>query len=104
MKTRALYKGLWDDLSADKAMVLLAGPRQSGKTTFARSLAAKDFSDVIYFNWDRPEDKRRLIADPDLLNIPAVQLVKKEGIKKVFRNGRNQALVVTAHRWLSTLP
>jgi uncharacterized protein len=65
MKTRDLYKGLWDDLSADKAMILLAGPRQSGKTTFARSLAAKDFSDVIYFNWDRPEDKRRLIADPD---------------------------------------
>jgi uncharacterized protein len=65
MKTRALYKGLWDDLSADKAMVLLAGPRQSGKTTFARNLAAKGFADVIYFNWDHPEDKRRLIADPD---------------------------------------
>jgi uncharacterized protein len=47
---------------------------------------------------------RNLLAFQDLLNIPAVQLVKNEGVKKVFRNGRNQALVVTAHRWLSTLP
>ena len=47
---------------------------------------------------------RNLLTFQDLLNIPAVQLVKKENVKKVFHSGRNQALVVTAHRWLSTLP
>ena len=64
MNKRTLYKELWDQLSADKAMVMLAGPRQAGKTTFARSIVAKDFSDAIYFNWDVAKDKRRLIADP----------------------------------------
>ncbi|MBI3288037.1 MAG: ATP-binding protein [Elusimicrobia bacterium] len=43
---------------------MLAGPRQCGKTTFAREIAAKDFADVIYFNWDIAKDKARLIADP----------------------------------------
>ena len=64
MNKRTLYKELWDQLSADKSLVILAGPRQSGKTTFARDIAAKDFSDTIYFNWDIANDKRRLIADP----------------------------------------
>ena len=45
-----------------------------------------------------------LRAYQKLLNIPAVQLVKKEGVKKIYRNGKNSLLVVTAHRWLSTLP
>ncbi|MDQ7826853.1 MAG: ATP-binding protein [Candidatus Eremiobacteraeota bacterium] len=43
---------------------MLAGPRQSGKTTFAREIVAKDFADTVYFNWDLAKDKRRLIADP----------------------------------------
>ena len=45
-------------------MIMLAGPRQAGKTTFARDIVAKDFTDVIYFNWDLAKDKSRLIADP----------------------------------------
>lgn len=64
MDKRALYKGVWDQLSADKPLVILAGPRQAGKTTFAREIAAKDFSDTVYLNWDLPKDKRRLIEDP----------------------------------------
>lgn len=64
MNNRALYKELWDELSADKALIMLAGPRQSGKTTFAREIVSKDFSDTVYFNWDLAKDKRRLIADP----------------------------------------
>ncbi len=64
MNNRATYKELWVELSADKPMVMLAGPRQSGKTTFAREIVAKDFSDTVYFNWDLARDKRRLIADP----------------------------------------
>lgn len=64
MYIRELYKKLWDQLSSDKSMIMLAGPRQSGKTTFARDIAAKDFQDVIYFNWDIAKDKRLLIEDP----------------------------------------
>lgn len=64
MNNRAIYKELWEQLSADKPLVMLAGPRQAGKTTFARDIVAKDFSDVIYFNWDLAKDKKRLISDP----------------------------------------
>ncbi|MEK7849544.1 MAG: ATP-binding protein [Candidatus Omnitrophota bacterium] len=64
MYKRSLYKKLWDQLSADKSMVMLAGPRQSGKTTFARDIVAQDYSDVVYFNWDLASDKRKLISDP----------------------------------------
>ena len=64
MNKRTLYKELWDQLSADKSLVMLAGPRQAGKTTFARDIVAKDFTDTVYFNWDLPKDKRRLIEDP----------------------------------------
>ncbi len=52
MNKRVLYKKVWDQLSADKSLIMLAGPRQAGKTTFAGDIVAKDFSDVIYFNWD----------------------------------------------------
>jgi len=57
-------KDIWDKLLPDKSLILLAGPRQSGKTTFAQDIAAKDFQDVVYFNWDIDADKRKLIADP----------------------------------------
>jgi len=40
----------------------------------------------------------------NILNIPAVQLVKKENIKKIYTNNNNNILVITAHRWLSALP
>lgn len=44
-------------------MVLLAGPRQCGKTTLAKSIA-EQFTNSLYFNWDVPTDKRRLIENP----------------------------------------
>lgn len=45
-----------------------------------------------------------LLAFQDSLNIPAIQLVKKEGVKKIFKNGKNNVLVITAHQWLALLP
>jgi len=68
MRKRLLYKELWDELSRDKGMIMLAGPRQSGKTTFACEIVARDFADTIYFNWDIAKDKRRLIDDPDFFS------------------------------------
>lgn len=50
MYVRALYKVICDQLSADKSMTILAGPRQAGKTTFARDIVAKDFSGGIKYS------------------------------------------------------
>ncbi len=47
---RYLFSQLKKDLK--KKMILLAGPRQVGKTTFARSLLTRRST---YFNWDNPE-------------------------------------------------
>ncbi len=38
MIERGLYEQLWKELSNEKAMVFMAGPRQAGKTTFAKML------------------------------------------------------------------
>lgn len=64
MHERNLYEKIWVELSGHKSLIMLAGPRQSGKTTFAKDIATKGFVDVIYFNWDLPKDKERLIRDP----------------------------------------
>jgi predicted AAA+ superfamily ATPase len=94
MNNRAIYKALWDELSADKPMIMLAGPRQSGKTTFARGIVAKDFSDTVYFNWDIAKDKSRLIADPAFFfkeprsNISSRPLVILDEIHK-YRDWKN---------------
>ncbi len=42
-----------------KKMVFIAGPRQSGKTTLAQSLLPS-FSSGHYFNWDDPDEKKKI--------------------------------------------
>ena len=54
---RYLLPKLQKDLK--RKMVILAGPRQCGKTTLARSLLDKDGE---YLNWDIVKD-RRIIRD-----------------------------------------
>lgn len=63
MKERPLYKTIWEELSSTKPMVFLSGPRQSGKTTFAKMIAS-GFSNHTYFNWDLITDKKKLIEKP----------------------------------------
>jgi len=63
MLTRSPYQHIWQILSDDKAMVFLAGPRQSGKTTLAKQIAA-GFTNSIYCNWDISEDRRTLLENP----------------------------------------
>lgn len=63
MLDRKIYHQLWKDLSGEKSMVFLAGPRQSGKTTLARMIAS-DFQNSVYFNWDLVTSKRLLIEKP----------------------------------------
>ena len=63
MIDRGPYERLWRDLSSEKAMVFIAGPRQAGKTTFAKARAAA-YPNTLYFNWDIPSHKARLIRNP----------------------------------------
>ena len=63
MLEREPYAAVWRELANEKAMVLLAGPRQCGKTTLAH-MVSTDYSNTLYFNWDVATDKRRLIEDP----------------------------------------
>ncbi len=53
---RYLKKQIQEDLK--EKMVFLAGPRQVGKTTLAKSLYPK----AEYLNWDIDEDRRRILA------------------------------------------
>ena len=63
METRDLYVNTWRELAAEKSMVFLAGPRQSGKTTLAH-IISESFTNTLYFNWDIAEHRTRLIGNP----------------------------------------
>jgi len=63
MISRDYYKRLLDELIKDHKMVLVSGPRQSGKTTFIQDYAKK-FSNSYYFNWDSLSHKRVFASDP----------------------------------------
>lgn len=40
----------------------------------------------------------------NILNIPAVQLVNRDGICKVISNNSSKMLIISADHWLSLLP
>ena len=63
MKSRPLYMNMWKELSAEKPMIFVVGPRQSGKTTLARMISDAHVNH-LYFNWDIPQDRTQLIENP----------------------------------------
>src|SRR6266704_2040343 len=63
MHTREPYQKIWRELARDKAMVFLAGPRQSGKTTLAK-IISQTFTNSLYFNWDILRERTRLMENP----------------------------------------
>lgn len=63
MIERGLYHNLWKEESGNKQMIFLSGPRQVGKTTFAKELA-KSYKNNLYFNWDIISNKKTLIENP----------------------------------------
>ncbi|MCP5107550.1 MAG: ATP-binding protein [bacterium] len=63
MIERSSYLKLWDTLASDKSMVLMTGPRQSGKTTLSGQIQ-EQFKNSLYFNWDIISNKRKLLGDP----------------------------------------
>lgn len=48
---------------AARKMALIAGPRQVGKTTYARSLVGE--AQDAYFNWDSETHRRRILRAPE---------------------------------------
>ncbi|MBU1147802.1 MAG: ATP-binding protein [Candidatus Omnitrophica bacterium] len=63
MIKRGLYSNLWQALSSEKQMIFVCGPRQVGKTTFAKEIA-KTFKNQLYFNWDIIDNKKLLVENP----------------------------------------
>lgn len=63
MLKRQPYVSIWEQLSGEKHMILLCGPRQSGKTTLGKMIA-DGFTNSLYFNWDAPHNKAQLIENP----------------------------------------
>jgi predicted AAA+ superfamily ATPase len=63
MLERPMYKSIWEQLSGDKHMLFLSGPRQSGKTTLGKMIA-EGYANKLYFNWDVPRNKSRLVNNP----------------------------------------
>lgn len=74
---RAQKKAIISDLH--KKMVLLAGPRQAGKTTLAKSIA-KEFSSSAYLTYDRSEDRKIIIQEAWL---PSTELIILDEIHKM---------------------
>ena len=58
LKDRYLVSEIGKDLK--KKMVFLGGPRQVGKTTFAREIIARAFHSFAYFNWDNRKDRKTI--------------------------------------------
>ena len=63
MLKRQPYVSIWEQLSGEKHMILLSGPRQSGKTTLGKMIA-RGFTNSLYFNWDAPHNKAQLVDNP----------------------------------------
>lgn len=74
---RAQKQAIIRDLN--KKMVLLAGPRQVGKTTLAKSIA-EEFSSSLYLSYDRLAD-RKIIETESWL--PSVELLILDEIHKM---------------------
>jgi len=63
MKKRTYYRNIWAEFDADKSLVLISGPRQAGKTTLAQGIASREAAS-LYFNYDVPADKAKLLKSP----------------------------------------
>jgi hypothetical protein len=73
MEARDLYVKTWQDLASEKSMVFLVGPRQVGKTTLSEIISTS-FTNRLYFNWDIPQHRTRLLENPFFFE----ELVRKD--------------------------
>jgi len=60
--SHAIHENM-QELSSEKSMIFLAGPRQTGKTTLC-NIISRSFSNHVYFNWDIAEDRIHFFENP----------------------------------------
>lgn len=60
---RPFYQHIWQTLSRFKQMIFIAGPRQAGKTTLAKTIA-DTYTNSLYYNYDIIDEKRQVIENP----------------------------------------
>jgi predicted AAA+ superfamily ATPase len=70
LKKRYLADPIARDL--EREMAFIGGPRQVGKTTFAKEIIGALYQHPAYFNWDFQQDRRDIVnsawpAEADLL-------------------------------------
>ncbi len=58
-KERYLVEEIGEDLK--EKMVFIGGARQVGKTTLARNLISKKFTNSYYYNWDHRPDRKQIM-------------------------------------------
>ena len=80
LKKRYLTKSIIEDLK--QKMVFIGGPRQVGKTTFAKELIGSVYQHPSYLNWDFKQDRRDIVnsawpAEADLLILDEVHKYNK---------------------------
>lgn len=80
IKKRYLTSPIVKDLK--KKMVFIGGPRQVGKTTFAKDIIGALYQNPSYYNWDFRQDRRDIInsawpAEADLVILDEVHKYNK---------------------------
>lgn len=83
MIVRRIESELRHRLSSVVPAAVLLGPRQVGKTTLARKLAADWPSGAVYLDMERPADRRRLDEADAYLRMQAPRLVVIDEIHRV---------------------
>ncbi|MCP4626623.1 MAG: ATP-binding protein [bacterium] len=63
MRKRDYFRKIWADFNKEKNLILVSGPRQAGKTTFAKDIASKEPVSQ-YFNYDIPANKAMILTNP----------------------------------------
>jgi predicted AAA+ superfamily ATPase len=66
------------DPKIGRQMILIAGPRQAGKTTLARHILSKNDSQPLYYNWDLREIRDAYRSDPSFFE-SSMRNVKSKG-------------------------
>ncbi len=87
-----MYVRIWEELSAEKSMVFLSGPRQAGKTTLSK-IIARSFANKLYLNWDIAEHRALFFENPSFFEgverkDDSVPLIILDEIHK-FRDWKN---------------
>ncbi len=97
MKERYLTKQIKDLCFSDHKMVFLSGPRQCGKTTYAKMLLAER-SEGCYYNWDSLEFRRIWSQSPASLILDSWGTSSKSEVPLIVLDEIHKA-----RKWKSTL-